>query len=121
MISGLRQMLVEGTASELEDTGRLPSESERKVEALVKLLKDLRARVQKAGKRGVSEQLAADLVGQPYVTVPMVARLYGVSDQGAAKAIKALVGLEIIQPIKLRAPHGAQMYGARDVLTILNS
>jgi cell filamentation protein, protein adenylyltransferase len=51
----------------------------------------------------------------------LVAWLYGVSDQGAAKAIKALVGLEIIQPIKLRGPHGAQMYGARDVLTILNS
>jgi Fic family protein len=97
------------------------SESERKVEALVKLLKDLRARVQKAGKRGVSEQLAADLVGQPYVTVPMVARLYDVSDQGAAKAIKALVGLEIIQPIRLRGPRGAQMYAAREVLSILNS
>jgi Fic family protein len=97
------------------------SESERRVEALVELQKNLRARVQQAGKRGVSEQLAADLVGQPYVTAPMVARLYGVSGQGASKVIKTLVELGIIQPTTLRAPHGAQMYGARDVLTILNS
>jgi Fic family protein len=95
------------------------TESERKVEALVQLQKNLRARVQKAGKRGVSEQVAADLVGQPYITVPMVARLYGVSDQGAAKVIKSLVSLEILHPIKLRAPHGAQMYGARQVLSVL--
>jgi Fic family protein len=67
----------------------------------------------------VSEQLAADLVGEPYVTVRRVARSYGVSDQGAAKVIKALVGLEILEPIPLRAAHGAQVYGAREVLAVL--
>jgi Fic family protein len=95
------------------------AESERKVEALVELQKALRARVQQAGKRGVSEQLAADLVGEPYVTVRMVARTYGVSDQGAAKVIRTLVGLEVLEPIRLRAAHGAQMYGAREVLAVL--
>jgi Fic family protein len=102
-----------------EGVGASATESERKVEALVELQKDLRARVQKAGKRGVSEQLAADLVGQPYVTVPMVRRLYGVSDQGAAKAIKALVTLEVLTSMGVRARHGAQLYGAREVLAVL--
>jgi Fic family protein len=95
------------------------TESERKVEALVQLQKDLRAQVQRARKRGVSEQLAADLVGTPYVTVPMVARSYGVSDQGAAKVIKTLVGLDILRPMQARAQHGAQMYRAPAVLRIL--
>ena len=95
------------------------AESERKVETLVALQVALRARVQQARKRGVSEQLAADLVGRPYVSVPMVRRLYGVSDQGAAKVIKTLVSLGILSPSPLRGPHGAQMYVAREVLAIL--
>ena len=94
-------------------------ESEHKVEALADLQAKLRTQVQRAGKRGVSEQVAADLVGRPFVTVPGVARTYGVSDQGAAKAIKTLVGLEILAPMRVRAPHGAQMYGAPAVLSVL--
>jgi Fic family protein len=94
-------------------------ESERKVEALVELQKALRVRVQQAGKRGLSEQLAADLVGEPYVTAPMVARLYKVSDQGAAKIIKSLVGIGILERIDLRTARGAQMYGAPEVLEVI--
>jgi Fic family protein len=41
------------------------SESQSKVERLVELQAELRATVQRAGKRGVAEQLAADLVGDP--------------------------------------------------------
>jgi Fic family protein len=95
------------------------AESERKVEALVALQAALRARVQHERKRGISEQIAADLVGRPYVSAPYVARTYNVSDQGAAKAIKTLVAIGILSPSPLRGPHGAQMYAAPEVLAVL--
>ena len=54
------------------------AESQRKVERLGELQDELRSRVQGAGKRGVSERLAADLVGMPYVTRADVAERHGV-------------------------------------------
>jgi Fic family protein len=57
--------------------------SRRNVERLVELQNHLRTRVQEAGKRGVSERLAADLVGIPYITRGDVARRYDLSGAGA--------------------------------------
>lgn len=85
------------------------TESQRKVERLVALQNEHRSRVQEAGKRGVSERLAADLVGMPYVTSRHVSARYGLSHQGAVNAINTLVGLEILE----EAPHMRGVYGAR--------
>jgi hypothetical protein len=57
------------------------SESQRKVEGLVALQDALRSRVQSAGKRGVAERLAAELVGLPYLTRADVAERYEISGQ----------------------------------------
>lgn len=95
------------------------TESQAKVERLVALQEELRARVQRAGKRGAAEQLAADLVGAPYFTVADVARRYGLSVQGATKITRTLVELQVLEPSPYRGARGAQMYGAPDVLRAL--
>jgi Fic family protein len=94
------------------------ADSQQKVERLVSLQSELRSRVQSARKRGVAEQLAADLVGAPYVTSPSVARRYGLSGQGATNAIKALVDLGILR-LSLRLSRGTRMYEAPDVVAVL--
>lgn len=95
------------------------TESQMKVERLVELREDLRARVQEAGRRGVSERLAADLVGVPFVTRAEVAARYGVSGQTAINAISALVELEILRPT-FKGRRGAQVFGAREVVDVLS-
>jgi Fic family protein len=94
------------------------AESQVKVEHLVALQAELRSRVQKARKRGVAEQIAADLVGGPYITAPVVAMAYKLSGQGATNAIRTLVDLGILEPA-IRLSRGAQMYVAPDVLGVL--
>jgi len=93
------------------------SESQSKVERLVALQTTMRARVQSAGKRGVAERLAADLVGLPFVTRADVAGRYTLSGQGAINAIKTLVELGILEATQIRTARGA-LYVARDVLDI---
>ncbi len=96
------------------------AESQQKVERLVALQAELRSRVQSAGKRGSAEHLAADLVGGPYVTGPMVAKSYGLTGQGAANAVRTLVELKILEPSPLRMSRGTQLYVAPDVLRALS-
>jgi Fic family protein len=96
------------------------AESQRKVENLVALQADLRSRVQAARKRGAAERLAADLVGQPYVTAPFVAKRYGLSGQGATNAIRTLVDLGIVRP-SFRVSRGTQMYEAPEVVKTISS
>lgn len=96
------------------------AESQRKVESLVALQADLRSRVQAARKRGAAERLAADLVGQPYVTAPLVAKRYGLSGQGATNAIRTLVDLGIVRP-SYRVSRGTQMYEAPEVVRTISS
>jgi Fic family protein len=96
------------------------AESQQKVERLVALQAELRSRVQAAGKRGSAEHLAADLVGGPYVTGPMVAKSYGLTGQGAANAVRTLVELKILEPSPLRMSRGTQLYVAPDVLRALS-
>lgn len=94
------------------------TESQAKVERLVALQEELRTRVQNARKRGAAERLAADLVGNPYVTARLVAIEYDLSGQGATNAIRTLVDLGILEP-SIRLSRGAQMYVAPDVLRAL--
>lgn len=96
------------------------TESGRKVERLVELQEVLRATVQSAGKRGVAERLAGDLIGLPYVTGPLVAARYGLSRQGAGNALRALQALGLLEPAAVSV-HGAQIYRAPDVTQILEN
>lgn len=93
-------------------------ESRTKVERLVALQDDLRARVRAAKKRGTAERLAEDLVGMPFMTAADVARRYGISSQGAMNVIRALTDIEILEPDHL-GPRGAQTYSAPDVLRVV--
>ena len=97
------------------------SESQLKVERLLELQRALRERVQSAGKRGAAERLAADLVGQPFVSSPDVARRYALSGQGAINAIRTLIDLDILHAANWRSSRGAQMYLARSVLDVLSA
>jgi Fic family protein len=93
-------------------------ESQSKVEKLVALQEVLRSRVQKAKKRGTAEQLAADLVGVPYLTVADVADRYELSIQGATNIIRTLLDIGILDPA-FRGARGVQHYRAPDVLRVI--
>ena len=103
-----------------EGVAAAATESQRKVEALVALQGELRKKVQAAGKRGVAEQLAADLVGLPYVTRADVAARYNLSHQGAINAIKTLAELKILRPA-FTSHRGAQVWGAGDVVVVVSA
>lgn len=94
-------------------------ESQRKVERLVALQEEMRGEVQGAGKRGLAERVAADLVGGPFVTVPEIARRYDVSWQGAANAVRVLVDLGILQQADVRPGGRANLFFASRVVSVL--
>lgn len=96
------------------------TESQRKVERLVELQGQFRSEVQRAGKRGIAERLAGDLIGNPYVTGRDVARRYGISGQGAHNALKALADLGILELGGTRSS-GAHIYVARRVVEVVSS
>ncbi len=114
MTEHLDPLLCEGVAASA-------TESQEKVERLVALQADLRARVRGAGKRGAAEQLAADLIGNPFRSRSGVASDYRLSGQGAINAIRTLVELKILKEAEYRAAHGARRYVAPEVLEILLS
>lgn len=97
------------------------AESQQKVERLVSLQEELRSRVQAAGKRGVAERLAADLVGRPYLTQREVSQAYRLSKQGASNAIKTLVELGILHFSGTRAAGTARVYVAPEVVEAASS
>lgn len=99
-------------------------ESQTKVEKLVALQGAYRSQVQKAGKRGVAERLAADLVGSPYLTRRVVAKQYGLSYQGAINAINTLIALGILQDADarvIRGMKGTRVFEAPAVVEAISS
>ncbi|HEX2096869.1 MAG TPA: Fic/DOC family N-terminal domain-containing protein [Solirubrobacterales bacterium] len=96
-------------------------ESQAKVERLVELQAELRATVQRARKRGVAEQLAADLVGRPYVARNSVRNIYGLSGQGAQKVINTLLELGILSETPLRNNRGARLFVAPQVVDVISA
>lgn len=96
-------------------------ESQRKVEGLVALQEELRAKVIGANKRGTAERLAAHLVGRPYVNRTIVAAEFGVTGQAAYNAIQTLVELGVLESSNLRSLRGAKFYVAPEVVEIVSS
>jgi Fic family protein len=97
------------------------SASQQKVEDLVELQERLRETVQKAGKRGAAERLAADLVGTPYVTGRDVAARYDLSRPGALFAITTLVELGILSDTGATDSRGGHIHVAPEVVRIVSS
>lgn len=103
-----------------EGVAAAATESQEKVERLVALQSELRSLVQTAGRRGSAEQVAADLVGRPFVTAPDVAREYALSGQGATNVIRTLADLGILELTRIRARGRTQVYRAPSVLQVLS-
>lgn len=95
--------------------------SQTKVEDLVALQQRLREEVQRAGKRGAAERLAADLVGDPYLRGREIADRYDLSRQGALSAIRTLVDLDILEDTGSVDSHNARIYVAPEVVRIVSS
>jgi Fic family protein len=95
--------------------------SQRKVEDLVALQQQLREQVQRAGKRGAAERLAADLVGDPYLTGRDIAARYDLSRQGALSAIRTLVELGVLEDTGGVNFRNARVYRAPEVVRIVSS
>jgi Fic family protein len=96
-------------------------ESQLKVERLVALQDTLRRRVQRAGKRGTAEQLAADLVGMPFITMPEVASMYKLSTQGAINVVRSLERIGILERARFGSPGGAKLYVANEVWAAISN
>jgi Fic family protein len=96
-------------------------ESQRKVEGLVHLQQELRSKVQAAGRRGVAERLAADLVGRPYVSQREVSERYDISTPGAGKVIKSLLDLGVLELAGLRTVGGGRVFVAPAVVDVITS
>jgi Fic family protein len=92
--------------------------SQGKVERLLELQGELRALVQDAGKRGVAERLAADLVGIPFITRRQVKERYDLSKQGAINAVNTLLELDILRESPFQSSHGARLYEAPAVVEV---
>jgi cell filamentation protein, protein adenylyltransferase len=97
------------------------AESRDKVERLVSLQEELRFKVQSAGKRGVAERFAADLIGRPYPTQREVSQRYELSKQGASNAIRTLLDLGILELSGMHAAGNARVYAAPEVIEIVSS
>jgi Fic family protein len=97
------------------------SASQTKVEDLLGLRERLRGEVQRAGRRGAAERLAADLVGTPYLTGRQVASRYELSRQGALLTLRTLVELRILEDTGTLDSHNARIYVAPEVVRIVSS
>jgi Fic family protein len=86
-------------------------------DALLRLRDEFRERLRQARARGQAIDAAEALIGNPFVTVPQLARLLGVSRQGAQYVIATLQRAGIVVPVAgdLRPA----LFVARDVLEVL--
>lgn len=97
------------------------SASQQKVDDLVDLQRRLRERVQRAGRSGAAERIAADLVGTPYLTNRDVANRYGLSRPGALFAITTLAELGILIDTGTTDSRGGHIHMAPEVVRIVAS
>lgn len=97
------------------------SASQQKVDDLVDLQRRLRERVQRAGRSGAAERIAADLVGTPYLTNRDVANRYGLSRPGALFAITTLAELGILIDTGSTDSRGGHIHMAPEVVRIVAS
>lgn len=88
-------------------------------EALLGLREDFRARLRSVGARGSAIDAAENLIGNPYVTVPRLARTLGVTRQGAQYVIRSLERAGILDEVEMDSR--PTLYVARSILDILEA
>lgn len=88
-------------------------------EALLQVRGDYRARLREAGARGSVIDAAEGLIGNPFVTVPGLARTLGITRQGAQHVIGSLERAGIVEPVSGDARPA--LYVARSVLIVLQA
>jgi Fic family protein len=86
-------------------------------DALLRLRDDFRARLRQSGARGQAVDAAEALIGNPFVTVPQLAGLLGITRQGAQYVISSLERAGVVVPVEGAARPA--LYVARDVLEVL--
>lgn len=97
------------------------SEAERslqKIDDLLSLQLDMRAKLNENKVRGTAIRLADDLIGSPVVAPAHIAKEYDVTYPAALNAIERLEGFGILQRLKARGRR--RLYVAHEVLKILN-
>ena len=91
----------------------------QKIDELLSLRSEIAARIREVPIRGVGQQIAEDLIGQPVTTPTYASDLYNVSYPAANQAIARLVDLGLLK--ELTGRNYGRMFGCRRVIDILDA
>jgi Fic family protein len=86
-------------------------------EALLGLREEFRDRLRQARARGHAVDAAEGLIGNPFVTVPQLAKTLSLTRQGAQHVISTLERAGIVSPVA--GGHRPALFVAREVLDVL--
>ena len=87
----------------------------KRIQSLLELQQSLHEQLREAGLRGAIRDIVDILIGRPYVTIPMLRDLTGLTYQAANNAVQKLLALEVIE----QAPSsGAKVFRAPSVVRI---
>lgn len=103
------RFFAEGVAASADDT-------RRRVEQLSRWRVQALKRVRAAGLSGVAERVAGELIGEPIIRAPAIARRHDVTPQGAMLALRRLADLGLVCE---QRRGGRVTFIAREVLALL--
>jgi Fic family protein len=92
-------------------------DTRERVDALLEWQDETLKRVRSAGMSGVSERVAGELIGTPFLRANEVAERHAVSQQGAMKALRRLVTLGVIEE---RQRNGRVVFSAPTVVRLIS-
>jgi len=96
-------------------------DSAKRIQQLLELQQGLHEQLRVAGLRGAIRDIVDILIGRPYVTVPMLRDLTGLTYQAANNAVQKLVALGTLErvpsagPKVFRAPQVVQIAAAKPI------
>jgi Fic family protein len=105
---GWVRFFAEGIEQSAVDTGTRMSE-------LLDVWNEYRERIRTSGSRGTVLDIADLLIGQPFVTVPMLAKETGRTYQAASNAVVKLTELGILTEVERQ---GVRMFRASEVVRV---
>lgn len=94
-------------------------ETRDRIEALIRWQEDTIKAVREAGVSGLAERLAGELIRMPVLRAPRVAKAYGVSQQGAMKALRKLAEIGIL--VEMTTPSGRRVFRAPEAVALLSA
>lgn len=89
----------------------------RSADSLLRLREEFRERLRQVRARGQAIDAAEGLIGNPFVTVPRLAEMLGVTRQGAQYVISSLERARVVEA--LEGESRPALYVAREVLDVL--